>query len=60
MVAEGHAWLRGACIGYNEIWSMSRQYASYWNAFLLSTVDYFLLIPYAREKSIDDLSERRQ
>ena len=25
---------RGACIGYNEIRSMSRQYASYWNAFL--------------------------
>ena len=21
--------------GYNEIWSMSGQYASYWNAFLL-------------------------
>ena len=26
---------RGACIGYNKIRSMSGQYASYWNAFLL-------------------------
>ena len=26
--------LGGACIGYDEIRSMSRQYASYWNAFL--------------------------
>ena len=25
---------RGACIGYDEIRSMSGQYASYWNAFL--------------------------
>ena len=25
----------GACIGYDEIWSMSGRYASYWNAFLL-------------------------
>ena len=44
----GHAWLqgacmvvggmhgcRGACIGYDEIQSMSGWYASYWNAFLL-------------------------
>ena len=43
---RGHAWLwgacmvvgvhgcRGVCIGYNEIRSMSRQYASYWYAFL--------------------------
>ena len=38
----GHAWLPGACmvvgvacVGYNEIWSMSGWYASYWNAFLL-------------------------
>ena len=44
----GHAWLaggacivgggmcgcRGACIGYDEIQSMSGRYASYWNAFL--------------------------
>ena len=30
----GHGWLQG-CVGYDEIWSMSRQYASYWNAFLL-------------------------
>ena len=26
----------GVCIGYNEIRSMSRQYASYWNAFLFA------------------------
>ena len=25
----------GACIGHDEIWSMSGQYTSYWNAFLL-------------------------
>ena len=43
----GHAWLGGMCgcggacmvaggpcIGYDKIWSMSGQYASYWNAFL--------------------------
>ena len=30
------AWFFGffRCIGYNELWSMSRRYASYWNAFL--------------------------
>ena len=28
------AWLWGACVGYDEIRSMSRRYASYWNAFL--------------------------
>ena len=26
----------GVCIGYDEIWSMSRRYASYWNAFLFA------------------------
>ena len=26
---------RGACVGYNEIRSMSGRYASYWNGFLL-------------------------
>ena len=26
---------RGACVGYNEIRSMSGRYASYWNALLL-------------------------
>ena len=33
----GHAWffLRGACVGYDEIRSMSGRYTSYWNAFLL-------------------------
>ena len=38
----GHVWLwgvcvvagGGACMGYNEIRSMSGRYASYWNAFL--------------------------
>ena len=51
MVAGGQAWLqRGAgvvaggvhggrwgvaCVGYDEIRSMSGRYASYWNAFLL-------------------------
>ena len=35
VVAGGHAWLwGGACVGYNEIRSMSGWYASYWNAFL--------------------------
>ena len=44
MVAGGHAWLWGACVvsrgvgeacvGYDKIRSMSRRYASYWNAFL--------------------------
>ena len=34
VVARGHAWLlEGACIGYDEIRSMSGRYASYWNAF---------------------------
>ena len=45
----GHVWLPGgmhgcrggmrgfqwACVGYDKIWSMSGQYTSYWNAFLL-------------------------
>ena len=31
-----HAWLRGGtCVGYDEIRSMNRRYASYWNVFLL-------------------------
>ena len=32
-----HVWffLGGACVGYDEIQSMSGQYTSYWNAFLL-------------------------
>ena len=48
VVARGHAWLLGVCmvaggacvvvggayIGYDEIWSMSGRYTSYWNAFL--------------------------
>ena len=44
MHACGGAWLGGVqgcggcvvggCIGYDEIWSMSGRYASYWNAFL--------------------------
>ena len=47
MHGGGHAWQRGVCgrggmhgmhppDRYYEIWSMRRQYASYWNAFLLS------------------------
>ena len=36
----GHAWFYsgGVCgfFGYNEIWSMSGRYASYWNAFLFT------------------------
>ena len=44
--SEGHAWFfpggvhgffwGGTCVGYDEIWSMSGRYASYWNAFLFS------------------------
>ena len=36
VVAGGACMAAGgrACIGYDEIWSMSGQYASYWNAFL--------------------------
>ena len=40
MHCKGGAWWRGGvcgkggCMGYNEIWSMSGWYASYWNAFL--------------------------
>ena len=35
VVARGeHVWLWGACVGYDEIQSMSGRYASYWNAFL--------------------------
>ena len=32
---------RGACMGYKEIQSMSGQYASYWNEFLLILLFYF-------------------
>ena len=32
----GHAWFFSVFFGYNEIQSMSRWYASYWNAFLFS------------------------
>ena len=39
----GHAWLQGGYLGYDEIWSMSGQYASYWNAFLFK-VTYPLYI----------------
>ena len=50
----GHAWQRGgmrgkrgACVGYDEIRSMSGQYASYWNAFLFGkTSPFFLSIKY--------------
>ena len=43
----GHVWLwggihgcEGACIGYDEIRSMSGRYASYWNAFLSNIQSY--------------------
>ena len=38
MVAQSHACMvaGGGCMRYNEIWSMSGQYASYWNAFLFT------------------------
>ena len=36
MVTGGREWLRGgACIGYDEIWSMSGRYASYWKGILV-------------------------
>ena len=52
VVAGGHVWLHvgcawlwgawvvagGACMGYDEIQSMSGLYASYWNAFLFPKV----------------------
>ena len=40
----GCAWFfpGGACIGYDEIWSMSGRYASYWNAFLFQLNLMFL------------------
>ena len=31
----------GACVGYDEIRSMSGRYASYWNAFLFSVRTLF-------------------
>ena len=45
MVVEGHAWLPGgmcgcgggACVGYDEIRSMSGRYASYWECILVIT-----------------------
>ena len=41
----GHVWLRGggACVGYDEIRSMSGRYASYWNAFLLYLILQYCL-----------------
>ena len=41
MHGRGCAWWGEACI-YYEIWSMSRQYASYWNAFLLDKNSKFI------------------
>ena len=51
---------RGACMAggmhgmyppsrYYKIWSMSGQYASYWNAFLFHNVSYKHLIPYQKD-----------
>ena len=37
----GHAWLQGACVGYDEIRSMSGRYASCWNAFLFTLTRHF-------------------
>ena len=55
MVARGHAWLPGggcvvaggggACVGYDEIRSMSGRYASYWNAFL-----FYVFLDILRQK----------
>ena len=40
-IAGGCAWQGGMCGRYYEIWSISGQYVSYWNAFLLlSCHDY--------------------
>ena len=33
-----HGFFQGACVGYDEIRSMSGRYASYWNAFLFYIV----------------------
>ena len=33
---------RGACMGYDEIRSMCSRYASYWNAFLLGSLNSVL------------------
>ena len=39
LVAGGvHGCWGGACVGYDEIQSMSGRYASYWNAFLFQYV----------------------
>ena len=53
MVAGGHVWLQGACmveggvcVAYDEIGSMSGQYASYWNAFLLLLRSHFLCVQF--------------
>ena len=40
------------CIGYNEIRSMSGQYASYWNAFLLS-LNFFSLLAVKTVKTVE-------
>ena len=42
----GCAWLQGGCIGYDEIWSISRRYASYWNAFLFKILLRHLSLVY--------------
>ena len=36
--------VRGVCMGYDEIHSMSGRYASYWNAFLFMSVYFYQLI----------------
>ena len=39
MVVGGMRGCRGACVGYDDIRSMSGRYASYWNAFLLILIE---------------------
>ena len=41
----GGAWLWGDCLGYDGIRSMSGRYASYWNAFLYSSCNIFVVFP---------------
>ena len=57
MIVGECAWLQGVCmvargcIGYNEIWSMSRRYTSYWNAFLLQE-SIILINPYLKIQTV--------
>ena len=44
VVAGGCMVVGGVCVGYDEIRSMSGRYASYWNAFLLCFVMFFVTV----------------